>query len=625
MRFESHYVVHCVRLSLIGALFSGVAMAQTNPYTVIEISLGGLNSDVTAVDSHGRAIGSGETTTGEWHPFLYDPSVGIRDLGTLGVGLSAQATALNSAQQIVGYGPNLSGNNRAILWDAQGLHDLGTLGGCCAYAVGITDSGTVVGASTTASGEWHPFVFASGTMHDLEPIAGTGYGTVLGVTLNGLVIGSTQSFGSFLYDLTADSVAPLPIGVQAWTSNGMFAGSTCTIGDPSCRAAIYDSTGVHDLGAGFFSIASSVNSSGHATGWFYVPDPIYQSAQHAFLYDGALQDVGTLGGATSEGHFISDSDVVVGLSDLAQPNERGVGQHAFIYTNGMLRDLNSLVIQFPWDLWDANKINAQGDVFGKYLRAGGGSAVRLTTMSDESNTPIGSMVTMDLGSASVAFSAIETSGLTTVSRIDPTSIAASSGGFSISSLTAFDVKTNATFAGPITIGFRIPDLVSEDEFATLRVLHVVNGQLVDETADTPNRDYATRTVYAMVTSLSPFFIAQSTAKTRVLFDQSKAYKVGSTVPVKIQLLDASGQNVSSAERIVHAIGLKNVGTAGDVPVADSGNANPDQDFRFDATIGGTGGYIFNLKTTGLPSGSYVLAANIGTSSSFFTPIQFRIK
>jgi hypothetical protein len=43
----------------------------------------------------------------------------------------------------------------------------------------------------------------------------------------------------------------------------------------------------------------------------------------------------------------------------------------------------------------------------------------------------------------------------------------------------------------------------------------------------------------------------------------------------------------------------------------SGNANPDNDFRFDPALGGSGGYIYNLKTTGLSTGTYNLYFNAG--------------
>ena len=36
-------------------------------------------------------------------------------------------------------------------------------------------------------------------------------------------------------------------------------------------------------------------------------------------------------------------------------------------------------------------------------------------------------------------------------------------------------------------------------------------------------------------------------------------------------------------------------------------ANPDADFRFDPSLGTTGGYILNLKTAGLSTGTYALS------------------
>jgi hypothetical protein len=45
-------------------------------------------------------------------------------------------------------------------------------------------------------------------------------------------------------------------------------------------------------------------------------------------------------------------------------------------------------------------------------------------------------------------------------------------------------------------------------------------------------------------------------------------------------------------------------------VQDSGNANPDGNFRFDASLGAAGGYIFNLTTKGLATGTYSLVFTI---------------
>jgi hypothetical protein len=57
---------------------------------------------------------------------------------------------------------------------------------------------------------------------------------------------------------------------------------------------------------------------------------------------------------------------------------------------------------------------------------------------------------------------------------------------------------------------------------------------------------------------------------------------------------------------------------------DSGNSNPNNDFRFDPTLGSGGGYIFNLKTTGLATGSYTLNFTVGTDSTLYTA-PFQVK
>ena len=40
--------------------------------------------------------------------------------------------------------------------------------------------------------------------------------------------------------------------------------------------------------------------------------------------------------------------------------------------------------------------------------------------------------------------------------------------------------------------------------------------------------------------------------------------------------------------------------------ADSGTANPGNTFRFEADLGGSGGYVYNLSTRGLAPGRHTL-------------------
>jgi hypothetical protein len=91
-----------------------------------------------------------------------------------------------------------------------------------------------------------------------------------------------------------------------------------------------------------------------------------------------------------------------------------------------------------------------------------------------------------------------------------------------------------------------------------------------------------------------------------LYDQTLAKKLGSTVPIKLQLCDAVGRSVSSPAIVVHVTGLTRIGDNVLGTVDDSGNANPDSDFRYDASLGGTGGYILNLSTKPLTSGTWAL-------------------
>ncbi len=88
-----------------------------------------------------------------------------------------------------------------------------------------------------------------------------------------------------------------------------------------------------------------------------------------------------------------------------------------------------------------------------------------------------------------------------------------------------------------------------------------------------------------------------------LYDQTRAHKSGSTIPIKIRLVDANGVNVSSPSLLPHAISVIQTSSQASTEFGDAGNSNPDFDFRYDASLGG---YIFNLQTTGFGTGSYVL-------------------
>jgi hypothetical protein len=88
-----------------------------------------------------------------------------------------------------------------------------------------------------------------------------------------------------------------------------------------------------------------------------------------------------------------------------------------------------------------------------------------------------------------------------------------------------------------------------------------------------------------------------------LYDQTKSVQHNATVPIKLQLCDAVGHNLSSSTTTVTATSVGLV-SGGSGTLEDSGSANPDDNFRYDPTLPG---YIFNLSTKPLGTGTWRLS------------------
>ena len=104
-----------------------------------------------------------------------------------------------------------------------------------------------------------------------------------------------------------------------------------------------------------------------------------------------------------------------------------------------------------------------------------------------------------------------------------------------------------------------------------------------------------------------------------LYDQTMVRRSGSTIPIKLAVTNSSDGNISSASLTVTAVGVSLISTGVYGPVSDSGDANPDNNFRFDSSS-----YIFNLKTTGLATGIYNLYFRVGSDPTLHT-VQFQIR
>jgi hypothetical protein len=110
----------------------------------------------------------------------------------------------------------------------------------------------------------------------------------------------------------------------------------------------------------------------------------------------------------------------------------------------------------------------------------------------------------------------------------------------------------------------------------------------------------------------------------LLYDPTKAVRSGATIPVKLQLCDEAGSNLSSQDIALHGSGIVQSSTTISGVLQDSGNANPDLDFRFDPTLGGSGGYVFNLSTKGLSTGTYQLNFAVAAEPAVYA-VPFQVK
>ncbi|HEY0514594.1 MAG TPA: hypothetical protein VGH73_22015 [Thermoanaerobaculia bacterium] len=103
---------------------------------------------------------------------------------------------------------------------------------------------------------------------------------------------------------------------------------------------------------------------------------------------------------------------------------------------------------------------------------------------------------------------------------------------------------------------------------------------------------------------------------QALYDETQAYRIGTTIPIKLQIVDVAGVNLSSAGVVVTAVGVTRKSDGTPVPLPGAGSA-----FTFDPSLTG---YVFNLGTTGYAAGTYLLSFSAANDPVVHT-VQFRVK
>jgi probable HAF family extracellular repeat protein len=116
------------------------------------------------------------------------------------------------------------------------------------------------------------------------------------------------------------------VGPKGINANGLVAGYNVDPATSGRRAFMYDGARVFELGSfgGPYSAATAINRCGHVTGWAQTAD----GSSHAFLYDGALHDLGK-----GEGTAINDCGTVTGYA--------AIDGNGFVF-GGLLRPTGAL-------------------------------------------------------------------------------------------------------------------------------------------------------------------------------------------------------------------------------------------------------------------------------------------
>ena len=314
----------------------------------------------------------------------------IQDLGSLG-GSQNIAFWINNSEQVVGWGENTvpdpfsmidslffatpnGSQTRAVLWENGQVKDLGTLGGPDAIAGFINKSGQVAGSSYTSAIPnpvtglppadpflWEPPSpgFPKGRMIDLGGFGGAnGFSNAL--NNNGQVIGGS-------------SIASNP---GACFFLNFF---------PGCHPFLWESGKLIDLNT------SSIGGSPLSADWFndfaeIVGAAVFPKAPYeAFLWrNGVVTDLGHLkGDCFSRAWGINSLGQVVGDSYLCSTKSANapglLNDHAFLWQNGQLVDLNSLIPPDsplilvgtgPLSLVLVPNINDAGEIVGVGVPAG---------------------------------------------------------------------------------------------------------------------------------------------------------------------------------------------------------------------------------------------------------------
>lgn len=333
-------------LSAISLLVAGLAKwGASQTYHVTSLAtVDGLYSQGTAINKYGEAVGYmgipvSEGQTAITHAFKYTGGV-TQDLGSLpGINDMSAAFAINDLGAVTGY--DETDRFLGFVSHNGSMKPLDIWGGGTTMAMGINNSGEIVGSADSPISDLHAYRLSNGIAGDLGTLGGPA-SFANGINNSGDVVG-----WAYLDNYTA-------------------------------HAFLYNAKGMNDLGTlsgnGWDSSnATAINDAGQVVGY---------SGYRAFLYSkGVMRALPTYDDRKMEAYGInSQGDVVGGIVGNGY-----YGNDPFLYTGGNLLNLNQHLDETNhWHVEVVRGINDSGMIVGTAVEHSSGrlTAVILTPVPE---------------------------------------------------------------------------------------------------------------------------------------------------------------------------------------------------------------------------------------------------
>jgi probable HAF family extracellular repeat protein len=241
----------------------------------------------------------------------------------------------------------------AFVSNGTDLVDIGTLGGDFSEAMAMDSSGTVVGVSTTSSGDAHAFAWKRGLMTDLGKLPGKAMSFARAIGPDGTPIG-----------LSCDA-----------TPGGWFGSAYSSFG---CHAVSFAAAGPIDLGplpdgGSIFAAASTgdiVGSNRETHGYLWSGGQVVDMSVLGSAYAWPLMGIPATEVLSSE--ILSANEARDAVGAIWAPISEGDDAVAILYRRGSLFDVNDLTDVPPGatktPLSEAFAINARGQILVRERR-----------------------------------------------------------------------------------------------------------------------------------------------------------------------------------------------------------------------------------------------------------------